>query len=414
MALLGSGTACSSLTTRQTTGVDFRALSFDLRAEVLDVGEQVTSLALDTSEIPGIDPSSIDERTFRVHATSRSPIEGREVSGAFDGERAVTGIRLEEGRVLIDLESGAGVVGASTLGNAAIKPGFLGGDGRNLVMNLDYTITQNTRFIAGDRQVEITQFRQNRLLSPEVDAFEAAVSRDGMKYRLFSPEEVDGKAALVMWLHGNGSGGLSVDEYNNESQLRSHRGGVAFATPEAQEALGGAYVVAPQSPDSWFYDPERGYHDRLNTLLDEVFAAHPDIDPKRVYVVGGSAGGLMAARFAGEHADKVAAVVPIAPAFWVTSNKAYMVTAEQILKIKDIPSWFIHSRNDVIIDYEKSSAWAYNLLRPSGNVELTSYDRVVWDGREYFGHSSWIPASHNAPVRSDGSHLWEWLGKQSK
>ncbi|MEZ5087933.1 MAG: hypothetical protein R2722_17420 [Tessaracoccus sp.] len=29
---------------------------------------------------------------------------------------------------------------------------------------------------------------------------------------------------------------------------------------------------------------------------------------------------------------------------------------------------------------EKSTVWAYDLLSPSGNVELTSYDDVVWNG----------------------------------
>lgn len=51
-------------------------------------------------------------------------------------------------------------------------------------------------------------------------------------------------------MHGNGDGGVSADEYNNESQLRANRGALGPATTEAQRILGGAYVLAPQVPDT--------------------------------------------------------------------------------------------------------------------------------------------------------------------
>lgn len=421
LALAGSLAACSSpdagIQPTATPSAD-RAprpteVSFDLIAEVLDGGEQVVSVALDTSEIPAIDPASVDASTFAVHVSSTSPIEGQ-IGSLYDGERVVTGTRVEDGRIVIDMESGFGVAGADTLGYAAIDSALLEGDGRNLLMELDYTITQNAPFSAAGEETSIEEFTQGDLVSPEVDAFEAAVSADGMNYRLSSPSGAEGTVPLVLWLHGNGEGGFNESEYNNESPLRANRGGLAFATPAAQEALGGAYVVAPQAPDSWFQNPDRAYHDRLAALVDELLTAHGDIDPSRVYVVGTSAGGFMAIRFAGEHPEKVAAVVTIAPALWLTSSEAYTVTEEEVLKIKDLPSWFIHARNDDVVDYERSSVWAYDLLSPSGNVELTSYDDVRWDGVEYPGHFSWIPASRNDPSRDGGLQLWEWLGQQSK
>lgn len=423
LAVAGSLAACSS----PETGADDSApptpdqtapdvpseVSFDLIAEVLDGGEQVVSVALDTSAIPDIDPASIDADTFTVHVASTSPIEGLgegEIGSLYDGDRVVTGAEVEDGRVVIDLEHGFDVQGANTLGFVS----FDDGTGRNVMMDLAYTVTQNAPFTAGGADVSIEQFSQGNLVSPEVDAFDAAVSAEGLNYRLYAPEDVEGAMSLVMWLHGNGEGGIDEDEYNNESQLRANRGGLGFATPEAQEALAGAYVLAPQVPDTWYENPEQLYHDRLNALIDEVIAAHPDIDPNRIYVVGASAGGFMSVRFAGEHPDKVAAVVPIAPALWINRNDAYSVTEEEVLKIKDLPSWFIHARNDDVIDYEKSTVWAYDLLSPSGNVELTSYDDVVREGVEFPGHFSWIWAARNDPALEDGTHLWEWLGQQSK
>ncbi len=393
-------------------------MAFELHAEVLDGGEQVTSLVLDAAALSGIDPASIDTGTFTVHVAATTPVEGLaegQISGIFDGERKVTGTRVDEGRIVLELESGPGVAGGATLGYALLADPFLAGDGRNLLLNLRYTVTQNSPFTADGREVMIGGFAQGALVNPEVDAFAAAVSATGLNYRLYSPPDPQGSVPLVMWLHGNGEGGFSPEEYNNESQLRGNRGAVAYATPEAQQALGGAaFVLAPQVPDSWFNNPAKAYHDDLNALLDEVLAAHSAIDPRRIYVVGTSAGGFMSIRFAGEHPEKVAAVVPIAPALWLTGSGIRTITEQELLKIQELPTWLIHARNDQVVDYEKSSVWAYDLLKPSGNVELTSYDDVVWDGVTYTGHESWIPASRNDPSRDDGLHLWEWLGQQSK
>ena len=46
---------------------------FRLNAVVLDGGEQVVSITLDTSRLGPIDPASLTTGTFRVHATATSP-----------------------------------------------------------------------------------------------------------------------------------------------------------------------------------------------------------------------------------------------------------------------------------------------------------------------------------------------------
>jgi hypothetical protein len=47
---------------------------FTLNAEVLDGGEQVTSITLLTGRLGPIDPRSLTTDTFRVHAKATSPI----------------------------------------------------------------------------------------------------------------------------------------------------------------------------------------------------------------------------------------------------------------------------------------------------------------------------------------------------
>ena len=70
---------------------------------------------------------------------------------------------------------------------------------------------------------------------PEVDAFTYG-QWDGMNYRLATPKgNRPANRPLVVWLHGNGEGGVSADEYNNESQLRANRGAIVSSLGEELE-----------------------------------------------------------------------------------------------------------------------------------------------------------------------------------
>ena len=103
---------------------------------------------------------------------------------------------------------------------------------------------------------------------PEVDAFTYG-QWDGMNYRLATPKgNRPANRPLVVWLHGNGEGGVSADEYNNESQLRANRG-ARGEVPAAESARRSwlAQVYAPRfrAPAEAFrsqlvarYGPQRG------------------------------------------------------------------------------------------------------------------------------------------------------------
>ncbi len=385
-------------------------VTVDLNARVLDGGEQVVSVTLRTADLGEIDAASLSTQTFSVHARAESPVPlgaGDVLYSPYDLDRQVTGVRVVDGDIVVDLAFGEGMPGTATLG-------YLVPAGRNVPLVLSYTVAQQVPFrLADGSSVTLDSFVQGDLLDPEVDAFSARTSATGLKYRLFEPAagKKHEQRALILWLHGNGEGAIP-QLYSNEPQLRANRGALGPATPEAQAIFGGAYVVAPQVPGTW-YDVEAEHYDsRLKALIDEVAARYP-VDKNRIYVMGASAGGMMTVKLVAAYPDTFAAAVPTTPALFLNRTGQYTTTEAQVLGMARTPTWFVHSKDDPTIPYEKASLWAYNLLKPYGNVLLTSYDHVVWDGYTFNGHWSWIYTARNDPTTDKGRSLWEWMDRQN-
>ncbi|MDO4435869.1 MAG: prolyl oligopeptidase family serine peptidase [Cardiobacteriaceae bacterium] len=117
---------------------------------------------------------------------------------------------------------------------------------------------------------------------------------------------------MIVWLHGNGEGG--VGEYqNNLSPMLANRGVVAWAEESTQAIFGSAYVLAPQVPDSWYFNVKQQYLSKLKALIDEITKQYP-IDESRIYLVSASAGGYMAIRMAIEYPHVFATIHASAPA----------------------------------------------------------------------------------------------------
>src|SRR5690348_13215611 len=69
-----------------------RSVRFRLDAEVLDGGEQITSVTLDTARLGRIDPATLTTGTFTVHAKATSPIPiapGDAIYSEYDLDRQV-------------------------------------------------------------------------------------------------------------------------------------------------------------------------------------------------------------------------------------------------------------------------------------------------------------------------------------
>lgn len=396
----------------QAAGRPKNAVRFTLDAEVLDGGEQVTSVTLDTSHLGRIDPASLTTGTFTVHAKATSPIPlaaGDVIFSEYDLDRTVTAARVNRrGDIVLDLSYGEGQVGGGTLG-------YIVSLGRNVQLDLAYTITQKRPLtVRGRGAVTIARFTQGKLSSPEVDAFDYGVSRSDMKYRLYSPDRGRGKGnrmgrkrPLIVWLHGGGEGGaLAKDYYDNESTLRANRGALGFATPEGQRIFGDAYVVAPQSPSFWIEDGPR-YAPQIKEIIEEVARRHP-IDRDRIHVVGCSNGGYMTLKMITEYRNLFASAVPICgvvQAFRPGGDR--LITDAELTRIST-PTWLVTSADDATVAPEPNTVLASRLIP---DAELTLYDKVIWDGYTFPGHWSWIYVARNDP-RLRGTRIWQWMASQ--
>jgi len=369
--------------------------------EVLDGGEQVTALVLSSRALDHVDRSSLTAASFAVHVTATNPLSG-EI--AYDQDRVVTAARwTRRGKIVLELEHGWEVAGTGTLQ-------YMGEYGRNVLLDLDHVITQTEplRARGTGRPVVLDGFRQGRLSDPEVDAFSHHATASGLNYRLYAPERQGGRhgAALVVWLHGGGEGGLRTngyDYYDNEAQLRANRGALGFATPEAQDAFRGAYVLAPQATSAWMLDGD-GFAPLILEAIEEVAAAHR-IDASRVHVVGCSNGGYMSLKMVAEYADRFATSVPICCGVGARDGSDTYFISDAELAATRTPTWLVASADDTTLDPEDNTVYAHE--RIEGSV-MSLYDSVTWDGNTYPGHWSWIYVARNDP-RHDGRRIWEWM-----
>jgi predicted peptidase len=387
---------------------------FTLNAEVLDGGEQVTSITLHTARLGPIDPAGLTTGTFGVHAKATSPIPvaaGDQIFSEYDLDRAVTAVRLDDwGNIVLDLAYGEGQVGGGTLGYIVSK-------GRNVMLDLVYTITQNTPLALRDRRsITIARFVQGELSDPEVDAFSYRISGSGMKYRLYSRRHGRrfnaagrGRHPLVVWLHGGGEGGLLPDHYyDNETPLRANRGALGFATRQAQRIFGGAYVVAPQSTSYWIEAGPR-FAPLIREIIGDLVRRYP-IDRERIYVAGCSNGGYMTMEMTSVYRHLFAAAVPICGVVQSLEPGGPPLLSDVQLTEIDTPTWLVTSRDDPTVAPEPNTIHAHDLI--PGSL-MTLYDHVIWNGHQFNGHWSWIYVARNDPT-IDGTHIWQWMADQTR
>lgn len=252
-----------------------------------------------------------------------------------------------------------------------------------------------------------------------------------MAYATFTPKMIKDKAPLIIWLHGGGEGGTdpTIALLGNKA--------ANYASNDIQQFFdGGAYVLVPQAPTFWMQSTEgttRGktndiYNEGLMALIKEYVKSNPKIDPSRIYVGGCSNGGYMSLKLILNHPDYFAAGFISALAY-----NAEFITDQEIQKIKNVPIWFIHSKDDNTTKPENTVVPVYNRLMKAGakNVHFTYYDHVTditgfYGGEDYRypGHWSWIYSHSNlsrldfdgSPVLVNGrpASIMEWMAVQRK
>lgn len=252
-----------------------------------------------------------------------------------------------------------------------------------------------------------------------------------MSYAAFRPETNAAKSPLIIWLHGGGEGGTDPT-----IPLLGNRA-ANYASDDIQQFFGGAYVLVPQCPGAWMHNAEgvttHGrendiYNEGLMALIRDYVKSNPKIDANRIYVGGCSNGGYMAL--------KLILLYPNYFAAGFISSLAYQseyITDQQLKRIKNVPIWFVHSKDDPVTLADKTVGPVYNRLKAAGakNVHFSFYDHVTditgffgGDDYRYNGHWSWIYLHANLSRRDfDGSPVlvkgrpvtvMEWMAAQSR
>lgn len=241
-----------------------------------------------------------------------------------------------------------------------------------------------------------------------------------INYCLREPDDKTAPAPLVLFLHGAGERGN-----DNEAQLKN---ALAKAYTRFDSMFYDSYVIAPQCPyretdngedvndgsqmninyTKWvntlwtagsYKASEVAESVRLKTVADLVktFAAKPEVDASRVYVVGLSMGGYGTWDILARHNDLFAAGVPICGGG--PTDKADVLA--------DLPIYAFHGTADTAVPYEAGSKTMYDAISAKGK------GKMIFHTFEGAGHGIWDQALTYAGSATEPATL-DWLFAQSK
>lgn len=353
-------------------------------------------------------------------------------AAAAKGNRAVVfayvsdskGNRVEEGSFVTLILA---VAPNSPIGSAlqySQKPGCRG----NQWVNYKVTVT-NTK------TNQVWNKEKNRIM-PLADEFDLTGKYEyepgkRLTFASYSPKNDGKKLPLIIWLHGGGEGGTdpSIALVGNKA--------FNYASPDIQKYFGAAYVLVPQTPGAWMHDKdgkmqsgdgEDVYNVGLMKLIKDYVSKNPGIDPKRIYIGGCSNGGYMSLKLILKEPSYFAAGYISALAY-----RSQYISDSQISSIKNVPIWFIQSKDDKVTDPLLTAVPVYERLKKAGakNVHFSLFDHVIdltgmFGGENYHfnGHWSWIYSHANQVFKDyDGSYvkldgrpvsLMEWMAAQAK
>lgn len=394
--------------------------------EGYDWGPAVSKVILSMDEpVSATDWQNYDVRVHRSSECSVIPdnqkVGSRNVIGGYISN--ASGNRVTEGNhVTLVL-----AVAPNHPIGSPIQYSFAGECSGNYWINYDMMISNSATGRVWSREV--------KRIMPIIDRFDLSgrYSNEAgirMSYASYSPASTGEKKPLIIWLHGGGEGGTDPS-----IPLVANRA-ANYASDEIQVLFGGAHVLVPQSPTRWMDSGEGTtsgevddiYFEALKELIDDFIASNTEVDLDRIYVGGCSNGGYMALKLVIEYPDFFAAAFPSALAY-----RAAYLTEAQVERIKGVPMWFIHSRDDNVTIPDETVVPVYHKLKEAGaeDVHFTYYDHVVditgfFGGAEYhhFGHWSWIYSHANTAMHDyDGSvvevegrpaTIMEWMAAQSR
>ena len=226
---------------------------------------------------------------------------------------------------------------------------------------------------------------------------------DTLLYRYLTPQnpQKGKKYPIVIFLHGSG-------ERGNDNQAQLFHGSGQFLNPVNREKYP-AYVLFPQCPQEEFGvfakpdDPSESYGSQKNPALTDMmknlkeliahYASLPDADPKRVYIIGISMGGMSTFEMVARYPRIFAAAIPICGSV----NPHRLVQQKEL--VKKVKFRIYHGDADAAVPVE-GSRQAYKALKEIGaKVEYIEFPGCT--------HNSWNPAFN----RND---FLKWMFKQKK
>ena len=255
-------------------------------------------------------------------------------------------------------------------------------------------------------------------------ALEEYTAKDGIKYSYVHYEPEKPSDVLVVWLHGLGEGG--TEKTDARISVLANRV-TALIEHKFQRIVGKVNVVAPQCPTYWMDNDGTGRnlfggkidaneHSHYQESLYEFIMAHKQrVGAKKVVVCGCSNGGYMTMIMAINYPKDWACCVPICEAL-----DDACITDQDIEKIKDLPIYFVYSKDDPVVvpsKYEEPTIERLKAVNAKVHVSVTDH---VYDltrkvktpnglPHQYMGHWSWIYFDNNETKDENGLSAFEFI-----
>ena len=261
----------------------------------------------------------------------------------------------------------------------------------------------------------------------KIDQFAAA---DGVTYKYAAWDPAEESKTLVVWLHGLGEGGTE----NTDPQVTILANKVAaLAGDEFQQTVGGAHILAPQCPTYWMDNDgksgnfeggainEDGTSFYTASVEEFIDSYAQQVGAEKIVLAGCSNGGFMTMILSLSRPDAYAGAVPICEAL-----KNEYITDEQISSLKDLPMYFVYSKDDTTVDPTLHEEPTIERLKADGKTDETLHvsttDHVVdttgnytdesGNPYQYMGHWSWVYFDNNAcECDTDGMKAWDFIAE---
>jgi len=189
------------------------------------------------------------------------------------------------------------------------------------------------------------------------------------------PEQTDKDFPLLLFLHGGGESGASLDMVRKNGLPKLVSEGAEFPF----------LILAPQNPHK-----KQWWNVRAVMALLKKVVSDNRVDRSRIYLTGLSRGGNACWELATQFPDTFAAMAvvcgmtPVPYAHWIDRNLAM---------------WVFHGTEDPVIPFSESREMVEKLQEMGYDVKLTAYEGV--------GHNSWERA-----YKEEG--LYDWFLEHSR